>query len=43
MPEYIVSKAAVADLRAVTRYTVEYWNEEQARRYIASLRMCFQK
>lgn len=34
---YVLSPGAAADLRAIARYTVEKWGEQQARRYLADL------
>ena len=31
--KYVFAKAAVADLREITRYTVEQWGAAQARSY----------
>lgn len=37
---YIVSRAAAADLREITRYTVKQWGEDKCRAYIAHLEQC---
>ena len=34
---YVVARGAAADLKAITRYTVEEWGESQCRLYIAKL------
>jgi toxin ParE1/3/4 len=37
---YVVSRAAAADLREITRYTVKQWGEGECRAYIAELEQC---
>jgi plasmid stabilization system protein ParE len=37
---YVVSHAAAADLRDITRYTVKEWGEDKCRTYIAELEQC---
>lgn len=34
---YVLSKGAAADLREITRYTVDTWGAEQCRAYVAEL------
>jgi toxin ParE1/3/4 len=34
---YVVSKGAAADIREITKYTVEQWGQAQCRAYIAEL------
>lgn len=34
---YVVSRAASADLREITKYTLKAWGEAQCRTYIAAL------
>jgi toxin ParE1/3/4 len=37
---YVVSRAAAADLREITNYTVKQWGEDKCRAYIAELEQC---
>jgi len=37
---YVVSRAAAADLREITKYTVKQWGAEKCRTYIAALEQC---
>jgi plasmid stabilization system protein ParE len=34
---YVVARGAAADLKAITRYTVDEWGESQCRNYMAKL------
>jgi toxin ParE1/3/4 len=41
LPKYLVSAAAVSDVRGIVRYTTTNWSAEQAARYASALRSCF--
>jgi toxin ParE1/3/4 len=42
LPKYVVSDAAVSDVRGIIQYTTLQWNAKQAVRYAAGLQECFQ-
>lgn len=42
MPEFVVSDAALSDIRGITRYTVKNWGGRQAVRYVTELLHSFQ-
>lgn len=37
MRPYVLTKGAAADIRSITRYTVEKWGDAQCRAYIAKI------
>lgn len=41
MPEYRLSRLALADLKSIGRYTVQRWGPDQADRYLDDLRRIF--
>lgn len=43
MPRYDITRRALADLRAIVRYTIETWGRRQARLYREELELGIQK